>query len=725
MVIKANTTKATVKKTPATKKPPAKRAPATKKKLVTKKTSASTTETAPAGSASARAEVARVMASMRQGRIDVRADLTTSRGEAQDMLRDVNEMLDHLCEGLGRGTNFVDGLMRGDWMPDDPTPQQGAFEDLRKKVNLIGYYFRAREADLNDLCQSVGEGRFSFRADVSKYGDFYIGSQVAKTNEMIAALSDALTTTMGYVDRIVMGDLPEPILEVFPGEMDHLRVSLNACIAATNQQAESVQALARGDLRVGVFVRSDNDILGKSLLAVHATLDNLITAFDALTRDIVEGRLLSRADMSGQSGIYRAILGEFNNALDAVVSHIDAIPQSVTVMDRNFNLQFVNMTAAELAGVEREKVIGTKCFDLLRTSDCQTPRCPCAQAMKEGFPVRVRTDAHPGRNDLMVDYNGVPIRNREGKIVGALAVVTDQTTLLQVFQDVSLSVDTLVTSSTDLSAISGKMATSSREMAERARAVASATEELSITSRALANGMTLASNNLNSVAAATGQMTTTVGEIAGNADRARAITERAVAQTSGISVLMQDLGQAAQAIGKVTETITRISAQTNLLALNATIEAARAGAAGKGFGVVATEIKELAKQTANATEDIKEKIAHIQSSSAGTIADIEKISNVIREVSDIVSTIAIAIEEQSTVTADIARNVVRASHGVSEANDQVGKASAVTEAIAQDIADVGKRIESTGDAGAQIERSAVDLSKVAEQLKDMVERMSP
>src|SRR3954451_2927057 len=116
---------------------------------------------------------------------------------------------------------------------------------------------------------------------------------------------------------------------------------------------------------------------------------------------------------------------------------------------------------------------------------------------------------------------------------------------------------------------------------------------------------------------------------------------------------MNQLGAAAMEIGKVTETITEISSQTNLLALNAAIEAARAGSAGKGFAVVANEIKELAQQTATATEDIKGRIGGVQSSAATGIGEIERVSQVIREVSDIVASIAAAIEEQSTVTRDI------------------------------------------------------------------------
>ena len=173
-------------------------------------------------------------------------------------------------------------------------------------------------------------------------------------------------------------------------------------------------------------------------------------------------------------------------------------------------------------------------------------------------------------------------------------------------------------------------------------------------------------------------MTATIGEIAGNSEKARRITEEATRQAARISEQMNQLGAAAQLIGKVTETITEISSQTNLLALNATIEAARAGSAGKGFAVVANEIKELAQQTAAATEDIKGRIAGVQSSTAGGIAEIGKVSQVIHDVSDIVASIAAAIEEQATVTKDIARNIAEASTGVRDANKRVSETSQAT-----------------------------------------------
>lgn len=156
-------------------------------------------------------------------------------------------------------------------------------------------------------------------------------------------------------------------------------------------------------------------------------------------------------------------------------------------------------------------------------------------------------------------------------------------------------------------------------------------------------------------------MTTTINEIAQNTEKANTITGEAVSEAKGASDNVDELGSAAQEISKVTETVTEISEQTNLLALNATIEAARAGDAGKGFAVVANEIKELARQTAEATQDIKRRIEGIQDSTSGTVTKIQQISKVINDVNDIVSTIASSVEEQSVTTKEIATNVAQAS----------------------------------------------------------------
>ncbi len=290
----------------------------------------------------------------------------------------------------------------------------------------------------------------------------------------------------------------------------------------------------------------------------------------------------------------------------------------------------------------------------------------------------------------------------------------------KLLREVTGGVQTLASSATELSAVSTQTATGVKSMSDKTSTVAAAAEEASANTTSVAAGMEQAATNLSSVASATEEMSATVGEIAANSEKARVISEQASAQAQTISILMQKLGQAAQDIGKVTETITDISSQTNLLALNATIEAARAGAAGKGFAVVANEIKELARQTATATEDIKAKIGGVQSTTGSAITDIEKISAVIKEVGSIVSSIAAAIEEQATVTKDVAGNIAQASSGVKDSTERVAQTATVSKSIAHDINDISAAVGDIRQGGEQVEASAAELSKLAERLKATV-----
>jgi methyl-accepting chemotaxis protein len=300
------------------------------------------------------------------------------------------------------------------------------------------------------------------------------------------------------------------------------------------------------------------------------------------------------------------------------------------------------------------------------------------------------------------------------------AMQTMSESLRRLLGGISSGVQTLAASATELSAVSRQTAASTTSMSEKTHTVAAAAEEASAGAMSIAGDMEQSSSSLSSVASATEQMSATVGDISANTSRARSISEQATGQAQTISEQMQKLGQAAQEIGHVTETITNISAQTNLLALNATIEAARAGTAGKGFAVVANEIKELAKQTAEATEDIKARIAGIQSSTGMAISDIGQITTVIKDVGMIVTSIAAAIEEQATVTKDVAGNIAQASGGVRDANERVSQTAEVSQSIAREIANVNVAVDEIRQGGEHVQSSAAQLSELAEKLGTQV-----
>ena len=289
-------------------------------------------------------------------------------------------------------------------------------------------------------------------------------------------------------------------------------------------------------------------------------------------------------------------------------------------------------------------------------------------------------------------------------------------------RDIIGGVNSLTASSNDLAAVSKQLSANAKDTSERAGTVAAATEEMSANIQSVAAAMEQSTSNVNMVASSAEEMTATVDEIAQSAEKARTITEGAVRQSQQASGKMAVLGESARKIGRVTETITEISEQTNLLALNATIEAARAGDAGKGFAVVANEIKELARQTAAATVDIKNQITEMQETTATTVEDIERISEVITEINNVINGIATAVEEQSAATGEIAGNIAQASQGIAEVNENVAQSTVVIADITRDIASINQQSFQVGEGSGQVQLSAQSLAELAVQLEQLVKQ---
>jgi methyl-accepting chemotaxis protein len=203
-------------------------------------------------------------------------------------------------------------------------------------------------------------------------------------------------------------------------------------------------------------------------------------------------------------------------------------------------------------------------------------------------------------------------------------------------------------------------------------------------------------------------MGASIKEIAKNATEAAKVATAAVKVAETTTATVSKLGDSSTEIGQVIKVITSIAQQTNLLALNATIEAARAGEAGKGFAVVANEVKELAKETAKATEDISRKIEAIQTDTKAAVDAIASISGVINQIHDISNTIATAVEEQNATTNEMSRNVSEAAHGSGE--------------ITSNVAGVAEAAQSTTRGAADTQKASQQLVETSTQLRRLVEQ---
>jgi methyl-accepting chemotaxis protein len=247
------------------------------------------------------------------------------------------------------------------------------------------------------------------------------------------------------------------------------------------------------------------------------------------------------------------------------------------------------------------------------------------------------------------------------------------------------------------------VSSASTELEASASTLTATADRAQVLTSAVASASELASTNVRSVASATEEMALSINEISRQVRESAKIAIEAVDQARRTNGRVSELSKAAGRIGDVIELIDSIAGQTNLLALNATIEAARAGSAGRGFAVVASEVKALAEQTAKATGEIGQQISGIQAATQESVGAIKEISGTIERLSEIASTIAVAVEQQGAATQEISRNVQQAAQG--------------TQQVSVNITDVQRGASETGSASSQVLAAARTLSGDSNRLK--------
>ena len=316
-----------------------------------------------------------------------------------------------------------------------------------------------------------------------------------------------------------------------------------------------------------------------------------------------------------------------------------------------------------------------------------------ARSMARGLR-RVQRVAEALAEGDLTATSGLESRDELGRMADALDAA--QATLREVMAVVVTSADAVAASSEELSASSSQISSSAQETSVQSGVVAGAAEEVS--------------RNVQTVAAGADEMGASIREISQNANEAARVAAAAVTEAETTTATVLKLGESSREIGDVVKVITSIAEQTNLLALNATIEAARAGEAGKGFAVVANEVKELAQETAKATEDIARRVEAIQGDTTGAVSAIERISAVIGQINDFQLTIASAVEEQTATTNEMSRSVGEAAQGSGQ--------------IAANIGGVSGAADATNQALGQTRTAVDELARMAAELRTAVSRFT-
>ncbi len=327
---------------------------------------------------------------------------------------------------------------------------------------------------------------------------------------------------------------------------------------------------------------------------------------------------------------------------------------------------------------------------------------------------------HIGQGDLVVDVD-IKARTREfATIAERLRFSRNQ--LRELIQSVSGETAQLSASSEQLSAAAAGMAAGSDEMRSQATSAASSIEQLSANLSNIASGSEEMSGTVTTVATAVEEMSASLSEVAKNCADASHVASNADEQAQHTTETMTKLNSSAGEIGKVVETINDIADQTNLLALNATIEAASAGEAGKGFAVVANEVKELAKQTAEATDEIGRLIGEMQVDTRSAVEAIELIGGVIGEVNSITQTIATAVEEQSATINEVAHSIGGASQAAGEVSRNIQEASTGADEVSSNVQNLNASIQLLAGGTVDTDQGAAELQKLSVRLDALVRR---
>jgi methyl-accepting chemotaxis protein len=702
------------------------------------------------------------------GEIDSRVAVESFSGNEHEIAVTVNQLVDYFATTRKRVMGFVERLADGDL--EAPLEKfEGQTSLINNSVERLRTNLRTLLAEISRMSEEHQKGDI----DVMISADRFAGSfraMAAGVNDMVAGHVAVKKKAMACVDDFAKGNF-EATLERFPGKkafindtIEQLRGSMKSFIAEMYRMSDEH---TKGDIDVAmpceeftgafrVMAKGVNDMVGGHIAVKRKAMacigEFAKGNFDAPLERFPGKKAFINDTIEQLREHLRAFIVEMTRMSDEHnKGDIDVqIPTDKFAGDFRTMAQGVNGMVAGHIAVKKKSMACIAEFGR-GNFDAPLERFPGKKAFINDTIEQVRihlknliadtdlliSSAADGKLDFRADASrhmgdfGKIVQGINRTLDAVIEPVTEASVILskiasgdlsarvqgqykgdharikddlnkmaanlqENFRTIGQNAQALASSSEELTAVSHQMAGNAEETATQANVVSAASEQVS--------------RNVATVASGGEQMQSSIREIAKNANEAARVAKNAVHSANVTNVTVGKLGESSTEIGNVIKVITSIAQQTNLLALNATIEAARAGEAGKGFAVVANEVKELAKQTAKATEEISQKIEAIQGDTKAAVGAIGEITGVINQINDISNAIASAVEEQTVTTNEINRSMAEAAKGVGD--------------ISKNITGVAVAAKDTTQGANNTQKAAQELTQMATRLQSVVSRFT-